>query len=107
MVCVLCRHVVCVVHALHYLRRYRILFLDKSSTPNPLPLSHSNVLFAEPIGNQEATWCAKVTDFGMARELGGGTDGVQSQTHGTVTHMPPETLVQGVCNKATDVYRCE
>lgn len=51
-------------------------------------------------------WCAKVTDFGMAREVGCSSDGIQSETHGTVTHMPPETLVNGVCNKTTDVYRC-
>ena len=63
------------------------------------------MLFAEPI-SEGAVWCAKLTDFGMAREVGCSSDGIQSETHGTVTHMPPETLVNGVCNKTTDVYRC-
>ncbi|GAX72878.1 hypothetical protein CEUSTIGMA_g333.t1 [Chlamydomonas eustigma] len=44
---------------------------------------------------------AKVADFGLARDI---TDKIQTQTYGTITHQPPETLLTGTVSKAVDVY---
>jgi serine/threonine protein kinase len=48
-------------------------------------------------------WTAKVADFGLSRVLEG-VDQIQTHTFGTVTHMPPEMLVEGRMTKAADVY---
>jgi serine/threonine protein kinase len=44
---------------------------------------------------------AKVTDFGLAR-ISDRT--ITTKTVGTVSHMPPELLVDGIMSKAGDVY---
>jgi serine/threonine protein kinase len=44
-----------------------------------------------------------VADFGLSRVLEG-VDQIQTHTFGTVTHMPPEMLVEGHMTKASDVY---
>ncbi|PNH11410.1 Mitogen-activated protein kinase kinase kinase 13-A [Tetrabaena socialis] len=46
---------------------------------------------------------AKVADFGLARHLDIRTK-IQTRTYGTLTHMPAETLRDGVISKAVDVY---
>ncbi|KXZ51728.1 hypothetical protein GPECTOR_11g175 [Gonium pectorale] len=46
---------------------------------------------------------AKIADFGLARHLDIRTK-IQTRTYGTLTHMPAETLRDGVISKATDVY---
>ncbi|KAG2432963.1 hypothetical protein HXX76_008691 [Chlamydomonas incerta] len=46
---------------------------------------------------------AKIADFGLARHLDIRTK-IETRTYGTLTHMPPETLRDGVISKATDVY---
>jgi serine/threonine protein kinase len=45
----------------------------------------------------------QVSDFGLSRTVQG-DDAIQTRTHGTVTHMPPELLMQGTMSKAVDVY---
>lgn len=39
-----------------------------------------------------------------ARAVQGGKDIIQTNTHGTVTYMPPELLLDGKMTKACDVY---
>ncbi|GLI66067.1 hypothetical protein VaNZ11_009786 [Volvox africanus] len=46
---------------------------------------------------------AKIADFGLARHLDIRTK-IQTRTYGTLTHMPAETLRDGVISKATDVF---
>lgn len=43
----------------------------------------------------------KIADFGLSRTL---IKSQQTQTYGTVTHMPPELLAEGLMSKAVDVY---
>ncbi len=47
---------------------------------------------------------AKVGDFGLAREASAGPRSIKKNMYGTVTHMPPEALMDGGITKATDVY---
>ncbi|KAL6751941.1 mixed lineage protein kinase [Haematococcus lacustris] len=53
------------------------------------------------VGNRG--FVAKVADFGMARAMDV-RDRIMTKTYGTLTHMPPETLVNGIVSKAMDVY---
>ena len=46
----------------------------------------------------------QVGDFGMSRLVEQGSDSIETSTHGTVTHMPPELLMDGRLSRATDVY---
>jgi len=46
---------------------------------------------------------AKVADFGLSRSHTGHRT-VATVTHGTVTHMPPELLIENRLSKAADVY---
>eukprot|EP00798_Chlamydomonas_sp_ICE-L_P002176 gene2176-12166_t len=46
---------------------------------------------------------AKIADFGLSRTLDIQSK-IQTRNYGTMTHMPPETLISGVISKATDVY---
>ena len=43
----------------------------------------------------------QVADFGLSRQAG---DSVDTDTYGTVTHMPPELLMEGKLTKSADVY---
>ncbi|KAK9826029.1 hypothetical protein WJX74_006733 [Apatococcus lobatus] len=47
---------------------------------------------------------AKVGDFGLSRLMDKESDSLETCTHGTVTHMPPELLMDGRLSRATDVY---
>jgi serine/threonine protein kinase len=49
------------------------------------------------------SFCAKVADFGLARTLERDAE-ILTKNYGTLTHMPPETLTQGLISQATDVY---
>ena len=60
-----------------------------SCTGNILLASSS----AEPHG-----FCAKVSDFGLAREMDIQSR-IATQTTGTVTYMPPETIADGMVSK--------
>lgn len=44
-------------------------------------------------------FCAKISDFGLARNLDL-VSRVETKTTGTVTHMPPEVLSDGIISKA-------
>mmetsp|Transcript_19044 Transcript_19044/g.32598 ORF Transcript_19044/g.32598 Transcript_19044/m.32598 type:complete len:905 (+) Transcript_19044:39-2753(+) len=46
---------------------------------------------------------AKVADFGLSRALEARTR-ITTRNYGTITHMPPELLTDGLLTKATDVY---
>ena len=58
-------------------------------------LSTNNILF-------DSEMRPKVSDFGLSRPLLDGT--VQTQTHGTVSFMPPELLREGTLSSKGDVY---
>jgi len=65
-------------------------------------LTANNVLLTSAEGDARR-FTAKVADFGLARVLEAGA-GVTTKTYGTVTHMPPELLTDGLLSKAADVY---
>ena len=44
----------------------------------------------------------QVSDFGLSRVLDG--ESCYTKTYGTVTHMPPELMLNGCMTKAADVY---
>ncbi len=44
----------------------------------------------------------QVSDFGLSRVLEG--ESCYTKTYGTVTHMPPELMLNGCLSKASDVY---
>lgn len=44
----------------------------------------------------------QVADFGLSRQASSST--VDTDTYGTVTHMPPELLMEGKLTKSADVY---
>ena len=47
---------------------------------------------------------AQITDFGLVRALSPLATHVSTKSHGTVTHMPPEVLMEGHLRPAADVY---
>ena len=55
-------------------------------------LTSGNILLSASSANERG-FCAKVADFGLSRTLGSET--VDVNTYGTVTHMPPELLTTG------------
>ena len=57
-------------------------------------LSGNNILLACNNDDQRG-FTAKVADFGMARMLAQG-EVVQTRAIGTITHMPPELMLEGV-----------
>lgn len=60
-------------------------------------LTGGNVLLASnPASPAKVT--AKIADFGLARALDVKSK-IETRTYGTVTHMPPELLVQGIFSK--------
>jgi serine/threonine protein kinase len=62
-------------------------------------LSSNNVLLTNC--DNARGFIAKVTDFGLSRAS---KDEVTTKTVGTVSHMPPELLLEGLMTKAGDVY---
>lgn len=64
-------------------------------------LTGNNVLLASS-DKDERHWLAKVADFGLSRVMAGDT--ITTASYGTITHMPPELLVDGHLSKACDVY---
>ena len=46
----------------------------------------------------------KLADFGLSRELSAGASHLTTHSFGTVTHMPPELLRDGILGRAADVY---
>lgn len=47
---------------------------------------------------------AKVADFGLSRAIAEGKSHLSTRTYGTVTHMPPELLLEGRLAPPADVY---
>lgn len=67
-------------------------------------LSGSNILLACN-SDDERGFTAKVADFGLARMLGEG-EVVQTRAIGTITHMPPELMLEGAA-LALDAVSCQ
>ncbi|DBA90593.1 hypothetical protein WJX77_007250 [Trebouxia sp. C0004] len=65
-------------------------------------LSSNNVLLACNSDDQRG-FTAKVADFGLARMLPQG-ETIQTRALGTITHMPPELMLEGSLSQAVDVY---
>lgn len=63
-------------------------------------LCAGNVLLCS--ASNERGFIAKVADFGLGRDQL--AEPVNTHTYGTVTHMPPELLIQGDLSKACDTY---
>ena len=57
-------------------------------------LAGNNILLACN-SDDERGFTAKVADFGLARMLGEG-EVVQTRAIGTITHMPPELMLEGI-----------
>lgn len=68
-------------------------------------LSGSNILLACN-SDDERGFTAKVADFGLARMLGEG-EVVQTRAIGTITHMPPELMLDGVALALHAVSSCQ
>lgn len=62
-------------------------------------LSSNNVLLSQY--DNTRGFIAKVTDFGLSRAS---KEEVTTKTVGTVSHMPPELLLEGLMTRAGDVY---
>ena len=58
-----------------------------------------NILLASSSAESHG-FCAKVSDFGLAREMDIQSR-IATQTTGTVTYMPPETIADGMVSKVT------
>mmetsp|Transcript_8938 Transcript_8938/g.19085 ORF Transcript_8938/g.19085 Transcript_8938/m.19085 type:complete len:704 (-) Transcript_8938:2515-4626(-) len=82
-----------IASALCYLHGRGILHADL--TGNNILLSASE--------KDERKFIAKVADFGLSRVIGNAMV-MNTRTYGTVSHTPPELLVDGTLSKATDVY---
>ncbi|KFM25450.1 Serine/threonine-protein kinase CTR1 [Auxenochlorella protothecoides] len=69
-------------------------------------LTGSNVLLcsAARAPDDGRGWHAKVSDFGLARELPAGGVLSNVRIYGTVSHMPPEVLMSGHLTLSADVY---
>ncbi|KAA6420291.1 MAG: kinase, partial [Trebouxia sp. A1-2] len=65
-------------------------------------LSSNNVLLACNSDDQRG-FTAKVADFGLARMLPQG-ETIETHAIGTITHMPPELMLEGSLSQAVDVY---
>lgn len=64
-------------------------------------LTGNNILLASSRKDKRA-FTVKVADFGLSRQSSSST--VDTDTYGTVTHMPPELLMEGKLTKSADVY---
>jgi len=65
-------------------------------------LTTNNVLLVKD-SSPEGFSC-KLSDFGIAQTLPGDEDYITTEAHGTVTHMPPELLMDCKLSTACDVY---
>ncbi|PNH05298.1 Mitogen-activated protein kinase kinase kinase [Tetrabaena socialis] len=67
---------------------------------SPAPSSAPSAVLC---GNCGRSFIAKVADFGLSRTLELRSR-IRTRSIGTITFMPPETLVSGTVSKAADVY---
>lgn len=81
-----------IAHGLAYMHSKGILHRD---------LTAGNVLLVDEPSDPRG-FTAKVGDFGMSRFQE--AIAVNTTTYGTVTHMPPELLMEGKLTKAADVW---
>lgn len=82
-----------VANAMNYLHSLGITHGD---------LKADNVLLKSANTDRRGFFC-KVSDFGLSRYVGS-EDYLQTFTYGTLSHMPPELLKNGVFSTAVDVY---
>ncbi|KAK9834189.1 hypothetical protein WJX81_006932 [Elliptochloris bilobata] len=82
-----------IASAMAFLHSYGIVHGD---------LTGGNVLLTSSPANAHG-FCAKIADFGLSR-LMGNCSNVDTNTYGTLTHMPPEVVVSGQVSAAADVY---
>uniref|UniRef100_A0A7S1X8N9 Protein kinase domain-containing protein n=1 Tax=Tetraselmis chuii TaxID=63592 RepID=A0A7S1X8N9_9CHLO len=64
-------------------------------------LTTNNVLLTH---DPDDDFTCKLSDFGVAQVLDPDEDSITTEQHGTVTHMPPELLMDCKLSKAADVY---
>jgi serine/threonine protein kinase len=62
-------------------------------------LKGGNVLLSGEAGALDSL-VAKVADFGLARDFSAATR-IQTAKYGTITHMPPELLTEGMLTKVS------
>jgi len=83
-----------IAFAMAFLHQNNILHSD---------LTSSNVLLSKSDRGNRTQIIVKVGDFGLSR-VHAGQRTVATDTFGTVTHMPPELLLEKRLSKAADVY---
>jgi hypothetical protein len=62
-------------------------------------LSSNNIMLMSE--DNARGFCAKISDFGLSRLEGGS---MKTQTVGTVSHVAPELLIEGMMSKSADVF---
>jgi len=99
--CLDVRHVLAtsreIASAMTYLHSQNVLHGD---------LNGNNILLvgSTPTAADDRDFSAKVADFGLSRMLAPDNDKIITRTHGTITHMAPEVIVESTHSKAADVY---
>ncbi|KXZ50686.1 hypothetical protein GPECTOR_15g370 [Gonium pectorale] len=91
---------------------YKFIILTAREVASAMTYLHSrNILHGDLTGNNVMLtasdrdarhFTAKVADFGLSRVLSG--EAITTRSYGTITHMCPELLVDGLLSKAADVY---
>eukprot|EP00887_Chlorella_sp_A99_P008025 scaffold12.g8025.t1 len=87
------RHLEEIASAMAYLHDQGIIHGD---------LTGGNVLLSSSMRDHRR-FTAQVSDFGLAR-IEAPSGGAHTYSYGTVSHMPPELLCEGIVSKAVDVY---
>jgi len=82
-----------VANAMNYLHSLGITHGD---------LKADNVLLKSASTDRRGFFC-KVSDFGLSRFMGKSSY-IQTFTYGTITHMPPELLKDGILTPSADIY---
>jgi Protein tyrosine and serine/threonine kinase len=80
-----------VARGMQYLHHYDVVHGD---------LSSNNIMLVSV--DNDRGFIAKINDFGLSRALGG--QDVSTKTIGTISHMCPELLLDGIHSKSGDVY---
>ncbi|GIL48868.1 hypothetical protein Vafri_5296 [Volvox africanus] len=91
---------------------FRALVLTAREVAAAMTYLHSrNILHGDLTGNNVLLaasdrdgrhFSSKVADFGLSRVIQG--ESITTRSYGTITHMCPELLVDGLLSKAADVY---